>query len=115
MLIGGANLAALGVLVGLFFGPGGARASRRRGARARSGRASRRRRRAGSRAKSGRVLERDLERIVARWVERARAETKNKVHADNVEVAVHVRELGGGPKAAIALRRDARAAARPRT
>jgi D-alanyl-D-alanine carboxypeptidase/D-alanyl-D-alanine-endopeptidase (penicillin-binding protein 4) len=104
-LIGAANLAALGLLIGLLFGAG------ERGAVGAASRAAL----AGPTAapaelppqpswlesEAGRALERDLERIVARWVERARAETKNKVHAGNVEVAVHVRELGGGPRAAI--------------
>jgi D-alanyl-D-alanine carboxypeptidase/D-alanyl-D-alanine-endopeptidase (penicillin-binding protein 4) len=49
----------------------------------------------------GDALERDLRGIVARWIERARARTKNRVHSDNVTVAVHVRELGGGPRAEV--------------
>jgi len=49
----------------------------------------------------GRALEADLHRIVDAWIERARQLTKNKAHAGNVTVAVHVRELGGGPRAEV--------------
>ena len=44
----------------------------------------------------GEALERDLARIVGRAIEQARQLTKNRVHVDNVDVAVHVRELGVG-------------------
>ena len=52
----------------------------------------------------GRALEDDLRAIVGRWVERARQATKNRAHDGNVTVAVHVRELGGGPRAEVGFR-----------
>lgn len=51
-------------------------------------------------------LERDLRAIVAEWVERARKESKNKVHQGNAAVALHVREVGSGATGEIALGSD---------
>ena len=51
-------------------------------------------------------LERDLRAIVAEWVERARKESKNKVHQGNAAVALHVREVGSGAVGEIALGSD---------
>ncbi|MBM3988818.1 MAG: D-alanyl-D-alanine carboxypeptidase/D-alanyl-D-alanine-endopeptidase [Planctomycetes bacterium] len=51
-------------------------------------------------------LERDLRAIVSEWVERARKESKNKVHQGNAAVALHVREVGWGAVGEIALGSD---------
>jgi len=55
----------------------------------------------------GDALERDLRAVVGRAIERARVQTKNRVHRDNVTVAVHVRELGGGARAAVGFEQHA--------
>jgi D-alanyl-D-alanine carboxypeptidase/D-alanyl-D-alanine-endopeptidase (penicillin-binding protein 4) len=48
-------------------------------------------------------LDGDLRRLVAQWTERARRETSGRLAAADLEVAVHVRELGVDPRAAIAI------------
>lgn len=60
------------------------------------------------RAETGRrdKLERDLQALIARAIEKARVESKGKADAGNVEVAVCVRELGGGADSEVAIAAD---------
>jgi PBP4 family serine-type D-alanyl-D-alanine carboxypeptidase len=51
-------------------------------------------------------LRRDLEVIVAHWMEEARKRTESRVRADTTAVAVHVSELGAGDAGEIALGSD---------